>query len=148
VTQGATHYGENPTDPTFFERNPTINHWIAAVCGMQRAEHGRTLEDIAGITRIQRPVISTWQQPDGPTPRDRSVIRFCEGLGIDPEPVLLHYGYIEPPERRRSRKVQEAMAVFEEILSDQGLPDEERFEYERRAHALLAKAMELRKPTK
>ncbi|MCD0446344.1 helix-turn-helix domain-containing protein [Glycomyces sp. A-F 0318] len=147
MTQGATQYEpESPTGPAFLRRCPDINAWIAAVCDRERTAHGRTLSDLADLTGILRPVISKWRQAGGPRPRDRSVEAFCCGLGLDAGPVLIHFGYVETPLHRRSRKVRAAIAAFEDVLAEPGLSLAERQEYERQALSLLDWAFRHRPP--
>ena len=145
MIQGATRYGpEPPTAPAFLARCPTINDWFRAVCQLHRDQWGQTITDLAASVGIPRPMLARWQVPDGPRPRDRGVIGFCEGLGLDPEPVLEYYGYIEAAEVRRARKITNAIKLFEEVLSDPDLPVGERRDYERQALALMELAIGLR----
>lgn len=143
----ATRYGpQHPTDPPFLERCATINDWIRAVCALHRDLWGQTVSDLAEVTGIARPVLARWQRPDGPRPRDRSVVAFCNGLGLDPGPVLEHYGYIETADERRARKIRTAIAAFEEVLADPDLPWQERRDYEQQALSLLELALRQRTP--
>ncbi|WP_205327024.1 helix-turn-helix transcriptional regulator [Glycomyces sp. YM15] len=137
MTDGATQYGHQPTDPRFIEACPTINNWIRAVVVSHRDRFGHSLEDLSKLTGVPRPMISNWQRTGGHRPRSQNLVRFCLGLDLDPDPVLRHFGYIAAPGAVRARKVKAAIDAIEEVLADPDLPAEERREYEHQTLLLL-----------
>lgn len=137
MTDRATQYGRQPTDPEFIEACPTINEWIRAVGVWQRDQFGHSLEDLSRLTGIPRPMISQWQRAGGHRPRSQNLVRFCQGLGFDSDPVLRHFGYIATPGAVRARKVKAAIDAIEAVLADPDLPPVERREYERQTLLLL-----------
>ncbi|MFC4333896.1 helix-turn-helix domain-containing protein [Salininema proteolyticum] len=126
------------------ERRQKFVDWLNHAVDELAERHGWSLNEIAIRGQISVPQLRRWRQGlFDKAPRERTLVRFCEGLGLDPQEPTVIFGYrsdvyvdllrddaaeLNPFEGYSISELQDATVKFRYILKDPTLSGERRAE--------------------